>query len=832
MAVMPLEAKLLLFLFVVAQVHQEIDALNGNKKRSGRRPALSTKVKISKNHVQIIKCCGLKKCLSPGGPSKSHSKLATEINRNYSLIGRTEILKTSREIISTDTELYTENSGLSISSASTDVSDVQISNSNGDEIATDAYSSTSEINELISSTILATVDLATTETSSSATTSTTSASPSTTTATLSETRTTSSVLQTSTQTIKTLDSSESATSLPVTTTTAPVTSTSTTKASTTSTKMTTTTTIDPLLVGKCKAETNAAVNRSLFSTNGALTNPDLHGFWLDACGQTLLLGRSLGTWHQNTDKCLSLNMQPFVFESKEKLECMKLQAKSWRFNMNYWTGGRKDLVSGTTGWCFANGSVSLQVDLPLINSAIDQNCVQMRINKTNGTISIGDRRCSDRLIFACQGPPTKSPKCTSPVCPNFTCQKDPQLFTVSAKDNSSVLKNHTLHGRWFSNKLRHYLFSFPNDTKTYLEATKACCALGMSLLSLDGQHKYDALASIGFSIEMNQEEQNLTLWTSGSDEGCESIFGYCSAKRVFRNETKWLPGQPDNAGGKENHVAVHMWREKRQVLLADYDGNSKKFRYICEKRRNPQTKSGKQAIIDECAVIYSVTEVEIDLLRNATNLDLRMKCFVQCVGDAVGLLVGGKFVESEVFAILETLALSNMDELIKNMAIVDECNNKTYGMDECDKAYQLAKCARDKAPEVFDQIIKDLDNQIPKDSDQMISKAYGCANYGVDPLCTINVAEKNKTDAINPVASTCSFNGDGRYWTCRCNDTKNYLIFYTGGRAYNNFGAATFCCERGMRLLSAQNFIKASSCMKPAAMPTISTPCSTLSLLT
>ncbi|XP_059473976.1 uncharacterized protein LOC132195784 [Neocloeon triangulifer] len=232
----------------------------------------------------------------------------------------------------------------------------------------------------------------------------------------------------------------------------------------------------------------------------------------------------------------------------------------------------------------------------------------------------------------------------------------------------------------------------------------------MSLLSLDGQYKYDALASISNTTDdMNKELQNLTFWTSGSDEGCESVFGFCSAKRLFRDEAQWLPGQPDNAGRKENHVAVHIWRQKGQVLLADYDG-IKKFRYVCEQRRNPLSKNGKQAIIDECSLIYNVNSTEIDLLQNATKLDLRMKCFLQCVGDAVGLLVGGKFVASEVFAMLERINMQTADRLMKSMAIVGECNNKTYGMNECDKAYWLTRCARDKAPMIFEQMIKELDN--------------------------------------------------------------------------------------------------------------------------
>ncbi|XP_059490119.1 uncharacterized protein LOC132205197 [Neocloeon triangulifer] len=205
----------------------------------------------------------------------------------------------------------------------------------------------------------------------------------------------------------------------------PTTLTSSTRLSTIPTLTTTAATqiIDPALVGKCKLATNA-INRSLFATNGELEDPDQYGFWLDTCGQTLLLGKSLGTWQQNSEVCFSLNMQPFALESKEKLDCMKREAKTWKYNLNYWTGGMKDLARCTLGWCSTKGVAPWQDVLPLVNLEKDQNCIQMQIFKTNGSILISDRRCSDKSIIACQGSTTKPPQCVSPVCPNVTCQKD------------------------------------------------------------------------------------------------------------------------------------------------------------------------------------------------------------------------------------------------------------------------------------------------------------------------------------------------------------------------------------------------------------------------
>ncbi|XP_059488620.1 uncharacterized protein LOC132204250 isoform X2 [Neocloeon triangulifer] len=767
---MPLRANLLLFLLIAAHVHQ----YNGNpKKKLGRRNNFP---KVISKRMHIIKCCGLKSCVYIRSRANSRTRpdnLGTQVLKNVTV--KSEILTTG---FSTEQTNFTEDiSDFPTTSAVTDT-DLPIISSDSNSPKLSDIPSTLETTELFSSPIPS-VD--------------------------------------STIKFATIFSSESLTNSDGRTTIANSVSNTTSVSSTTiitpsiktTTSLTTnaiTTTIDPSLVGTCRTETNAAVNRSLFASNGALADPNLHGFWLDACGQTLLLGKSMGTWHENSAKCFSLKMQPFAFESKVKLECMKVQATSWRFNLNYWTGGTKDPVNDTLGWCFANGTVPWKEIPPLANLSKGQNCVQMQISKFNGTISMMDRRCSDRLIFACQSSPTKSPKCTGPLCPDVACQRNPSLFTPSANNSYLVLKDHTQHGLWFSRNLRHYLFSFQNDSRTYFEATKACCSLGMSLLSLDGSHKYEALASIyADSTDLKQGTQNLTFWTSGSDEGCESIFGFCTAKRLFRNESRWLPGQPDNAEGKENYVAVQI--KNGQALLADYQGETK-FRYICEIRRNPQSKSGLKAIIDECAVVYNVTEHEIDLLQNVTSFDSRMKCFVKLFGDSTGLLVGGKIVENEVFANLETT--QNEIGLITNMAIVDECNNKTYGMDDCDKAYQLAKCARDKAPVIFDQVIKDLQ---AADSGELISMAYGCAN--TCDASSINAVEKNSIDSVlNTLnASTCSF-ADSRYWLCKCNDSKKYIVFFRGGLVYDYYGATTFCCERGMRLISALNYMKSAMCLK------------------
>lgn len=40
-------------------------------------------------------------------------------------------------------------------------------------------------------------------------------------------------------------------------------------------------------------------------------------------------------------------------------------------------------------------------------------------------------------------------------------------------------------------------------------------------------------------------------------------------------------------------------------------------------------------------------------------------------------MINGKFVENEVFALLESMAGSNLEEFKKNMLVVDDCGNTT-----------------------------------------------------------------------------------------------------------------------------------------------------------
>jgi hypothetical protein len=110
-----------------------------------------------------------------------------------------------------------------------------------------------------------------------------------------------------------------------------------------------------------------------------------------------------------------------------------------------------------------------------------------------------------------------------------------------------------------------YVFSFPNDSRSvsniinqllhlsiyalikFVEASMACCAIGMKLLSLYQDFKYKNIEAALKSKAISNAPNLLSLlkdssatpsifWTSATDEGCEGSFGYCSTSRLVRKE--------------------------------------------------------------------------------------------------------------------------------------------------------------------------------------------------------------------------------------------------------------------------------------------------------
>ncbi|CAB3367231.1 Hypothetical predicted protein [Cloeon dipterum] len=445
-------------------------------------------------------------------------------------------------------------------------------------------------------------------------------------------------------------------------------------------------------------------------------------------------------------------MEPISFENETKLECFKNMVPKWKYSSNYWSSGLR-VSTSEFSWCKKDGSIA--VDKSKLTWAAGQpdnvnnteNCVHLNVVKSNSSFYFSDRTCTDPQIFACQGPPTPAPACSSPVCPNATC------------------------------------------VKNFSGAMAACCEIGMSLLSLEYDYKYKSVIA---AIKNNVTSSDY-FWTSGSDKGCESNYGYCTAKRLLRKEAIWASGQPDNADGNESAVAVYITDAKAQ--LSDFNEESK-YRYICEAssiaRDTSKAKSGGSAVRDECASIYNVSQAEIDTVLNNTNqLDLRLKCFLKCLGENSGLMINGKFLENEVLAILENLAHGNLEDLQKNMGIMDDCGKASTGMDECDKAAQMIGCSNEKAPDVLNGVIMAMDQSIPVEKAPLPPKAY-CYNSSECPSASLYL---NYAQEI----SACSADCQATYGVVKFCGWKKY---YFDARLMDFKSSFVNCCNLGLKLAS------------------------------
>ncbi|XP_059479027.1 uncharacterized protein LOC132198808 [Neocloeon triangulifer] len=571
-----------------------------------------------------------------------------------------------------------------------------------------------------------------------------------------------------------LSSSETSTINFATTTTTPETTTATTKPTTTTTKPPT---IQELLSGKC--DTSFDLDPKTFDTDGSLKDPDQYGFWIQAGGQQFVFGKFLVDWRQNFITCFKIGMEPLTFDTAAKMNTLKSLSPTWKYTTNFWTAANR-VGPQNFSWCKKNGSAEINsTNIPWgfnqpdnINQS--QNCLHIRVIKSNSSLYFSDRMCTDTYFLSCQGRPTLAPRCLNPICPTINCTKNIDDFYLY--DNTTRLLDLKKHGKWYRMNGRLYVFSYANATQTFAGALDACCKIGMSLLSLEYQTKYAALKS---AVE-NKETQSDFYWTSGVDMGCEAKYGFCTSNRTLRDKTIWAPGQPDNAGGIENTLAVFI--NSSHVQLFDFS-EKKKFRYICESRDNSKAAAGGAAVASECALIFNVSQIEIDALLNLTmKFDIRIKCFLKCVGEYAGLLENGKLLDYSIIVTLEALANTNLTELLRNLLALDECWNTTSGMDECDKAAQMIKCSNEKSPDVLDSVISTMDSQMSLEK------------FEPEPPCIKIYIPENFTISI-PIHNCDVPPCNTPYGLVKSNCGKKY--FHTANK-YNYTFAWRACYEAGL----------------------------------
>ncbi|XP_059489218.1 uncharacterized protein LOC132204614 [Neocloeon triangulifer] len=168
-------------------------------------------------------------------------------------------------------------------------------------------------------------------------------------------------------------------------------------------------------------------------------------------------------------------------------------------------------------------------------------------------------------------------------------------------------------------------------------------------------------------------------------------------------------------------------------------------------------------------------------------------------------MINGKFVENEVLAILEKMAKGNLEDLRKNLMVVDDCGNTTDGMDECDKASQMIKCTKEKAPDILMGVVYEMEKSISQSetiqetvplppSPRQCATNYTCV---LDPKLRDAFEAANTTQPL--VNGTAGFMVD-------FNCGKKYLS--SGGSGYNFTYANEMCCKYGLRMATLDTISK------------------------
>ncbi|XP_059490127.1 uncharacterized protein LOC132205206 [Neocloeon triangulifer] len=580
---------------------------------------------------------------------------------------------------------------------------------------------------------------------------------------------------------------------PSTTSTSASTSSSSTSTTFTSTTSTTTTTVQPEVPYNCSHTLSTCQkNSSLLMPDSSVADAQSYGYWNEACGVLFLFGKSVVDWETNFKRCCSLGMAPIAIENATKYACMNKLIPKWDYSLNYWTSARHNLPIATYEFCSpqpisiatksAKGQPSMWATGEPNNPNQTQDCVHMVIDQTLNLMQLTAKNCKNSFVFACQGTPTTAPPCFAPKCPSYNCKKDLTLFTQLADGKTSYLTKPADHGIWFTVNERSYVFS--TASKNWSDANSECCRIGMKLLSIDNDYEYNNLQA---ALRSSNAIPAGNYWTSASDEGCEKAFGWCAVNKLVRNAI-WASGQPENAGGKENCLVVGVDTNKAELQDEDC---LKTFKYICEARDTTNSTTAGNAIKNECAAAFNLSESEVDNIFNSTNFDTKIKCFLKCVGENGGLILNGRLIDEGLIKIAEQMSSSNAEELQKNLVAVDNCAH-IKGMDECDTAAQAYQCGQQQAPDLVANAIATVERNISAEEVPLPPEVAKCPT-GFE--CVIDpVYRQNYEQNISMASSAIYFKRN----VC---GGKNFILF--GTKSAHSGGS--LCCKFGMRMVSLES---------------------------
>ncbi|XP_059487229.1 uncharacterized protein LOC132203444 [Neocloeon triangulifer] len=424
---------------------------------------------------------------------------------------------------------------------------------------------------------------------------------------------------------------------------------------------------------------------------------------------------------------------------------------------------------------------------------LPDSCVQLKMSKDLQLAEAAEANCSNKYVLGCQGLTTPPPSCFSPSCTVLSCNKKMTYFTKTVDNVTMVLANPQFHGTWHSINGRIYVFSF--NASTWQDANLACCSIGMKLLSLDFDYEYNNLLQALKTISMhNATTEPGEFWTSGSDVGCESSFGWCAVNKLVRS-TNWAPQQPSDKNKSENCISIAI--NQNSALLSD-DACDRKMRYICESRDTTKSSRSSQAIVDECGAVYNVTRIEAEnVLTLSAEYTTKIKCYLKCVGEHSGFMLNGKVVDENMLMMAELLSpKSQPAKLQDNLEAVDSCSS-IKGMDECDTAALVFQCGQEKAPDFVSDIITSVERNSSAEKSPLNVTVALCASYG----CSLNPTRRTM-EYENATVLSASANGGKFFNAC---SGKRYAVF-SASTLYSPAGS--LCCQYGLQILTLDTIAK------------------------
>ncbi|XP_059481817.1 uncharacterized protein LOC132200398 isoform X2 [Neocloeon triangulifer] len=452
-------------------------------------------------------------------------------------------------------------------------------------------------------------------------------------------------------------------------------------------------------------------NSTFITGAGKIRNPEQYGRFLDFGGKTYLLGKNAVDWKENWKTCCALGMTPMIFVSQDELTEFARGFEKYASNKEtkYWTGGFKHELNNMWSWCTKDSpdpmDENLVTELSKEKDKSDNNCVSMSTS-VGGSITLTNYLCNitmatdsnSSIYLACESI-DKTPddllgdrsKCTTRCNATRSCKRNETLFKFN-KNNEMILENRYKYGRWVSKCGRYFLFS--NKTNTYDEARDRCCALGMELLSIKTAAKRKCLSK----VTRDYPDTTGEFWTSGTDLDCNGGYRWCSVDRAFlKHEVLWGADEPNQKRG--DCVTVRT-NSNAKLTTLQTDLCPAKKRYICEVRQSGTT---VETVQKECVDLFGLTNAEVEGLDNISNYTNKMKCYLKCIGDNLGMLVNGVLQEGNVMRLMEKS--NEKGDMDKGYQAINECKNKSIPDDECESAYRMYKCGKEQAPVVFGKMV-------------------------------------------------------------------------------------------------------------------------------